>query len=388
MHSSNELYGSDRTLFDTVRTLDPVRFDPIVVLPSDGNGDGRLGDLLKDAGFTVHIMDLAVLRRRYLSPLGLLRLLVTAAADVRRLGALMSKHSVQLCYSNSSAVISGSIAARVYRVPHVWHVREIVAEPAFVGRALKWLINNLSTDIIVVSDAVRVWLAPSRRPVDVIYHGLDDPIVDPATRSRLRSELVNGRSGPLVGWVSRISTWKGHDTFVSMAELAAERFPQATFVLAGGPVPGLETLASALNDRINQSPYRDRIRYVGFRSDGPALVAALDVLVACPSRPDPFPRVVQEAMWQGVPVLATATGGLPELVSDGITGGLVHESGAVPLADRLGRMLDDPDGLARMGRASRKLAEERYNMPQYVHRLEAIFDRALSAPARQSGDRA
>src|SRR5207247_5446792 len=126
--------------------------------------------------------------------------------------------------------------------------------------------------------------------------------------------------GPLVGWVGRVGAWKGHGAFLALARLAAARWPEAVFVLAGGAVPGLELQVGELRRELDGDAAGGRIRYLGHVPDGPRLVGALDVLVACPTRPDPFPRVVEEALWHGVPVLAVRTGGLPELVRDGVTG--------------------------------------------------------------------
>jgi glycosyltransferase involved in cell wall biosynthesis len=286
---------------------------------------------------------------------------------------------VRLVYSNSTAVLSGALVAKLTGIPHVWHVREIVERPKVAGKILRFLVLSLSCRVVTVSNAVRSWLGPTSTPVEVVYHGLSDPLLDSARRAEIREDHTEGRTGPLIGWVNRVSSWKGHEVFLEMAELAAAQMHEATFVLAGGAVPGGEHLVSHLAERVSMSPYSRQIRYLGFISDAPSLVAALDIFVSCPTRPDPFPRVVQEAVWQGVPVLAVATGGLPELVTDGIDGILVPQADPARLASALVKMAGDPPALARMGTAARATAVERYSITRYASKMERIFTEAANA---------
>src|SRR2546430_15594658 len=94
LHSSNELYGSDRVLLSLVRGLDPLRFEPIVILPDDVPGGGTLAEALSKVGAEVHVRSLAVLRRRYLSPWGIGQLLLRTVADLWYLGTLARRRDI------------------------------------------------------------------------------------------------------------------------------------------------------------------------------------------------------------------------------------------------------------------------------------------------------
>jgi glycosyltransferase involved in cell wall biosynthesis len=386
LHAGDERYGSDRVFEDVVVGLDRDRFEPVVVLPRDVPGGGELGRRLCEAGLEVHRRDLAVLRRRYLAPAGLPVLATRLARDAVQLSLLAGRLRCDLVYTNTAAVLGGGLAARRSGRPHVWHVHEIVESPRPVSRLLRASIAHLSTEVIAVSQAVARWIGPLERPLTVLHNGVGERRATPAGRAAMRERLLAGRAGPLVGWVSRVSSWKGQERFVDMAERVVAARPDAVFVLAGGAVPGHGTLVDALHRRIAGSAYRDRIRYLGEVPDGPALVGALDVLVACPTRPDPLPRVVAESLWQGVPVLGVRTGGIPELVEDGRTGRLVASAEPADLAAGLLELLE-PGTLASMSRRAAQVGD-RFAVAPFVERVGAILDRAAwsAGPARGRED--
>ena len=383
LHASDERYGSDRVFHDVVVGLDRDRFEPVVVLPRDVPGGGDLGRRLSVAGLEVHRRDLAVLRRRYLAPAGLPVLATRLARDAVQLAWLAGHLRCDLVYTNTAAVLGGALAARRSGRPHVWHVHEIAESPRAVSRLLRASIAHLSTEVIAVSQAVSRWIGPLKCPLTVLHNGVGGPRATPAGRAATRERLLAGCAGPLVGWVSRVSSWKGQERFVDMAERVATARPDAVFVLAGGAVPGQESLVDALRGRIAATTHRDRIRYLGEVADGPALVGALDLLVTCPTRPDPLPRVVAEALWQGVPVLGVRTGGIPELVEDGQTGRLVGSAEPADLAAGLLELLE-PGTLASMSRRAAQLGD-RFAVAPFVERVGAILDRAAGSPGAGEG---
>jgi glycosyltransferase involved in cell wall biosynthesis len=321
---------------------------------------------------------LGVLRRRYLRPDGLPLLAARLLADRRRLSRLARERAVALVYSNTVAVQAGGLVARRLGLPHVWHVHEIVERPAAVARLLRATLRANADRRIAISQAVADWIGiPGTR---VIQNGLDEPRPSAADRAARRRELLDGRAGPLVGWVNRVSAWKGQGEFAAFARRAAARWPDAVFVLAGGAPPGSEALVADLRRSLAGDSAGGRIRYLGEVADGPGLIAALDVLVACPTRPEPLGRVAQEALWHGVPVLAVRTGGLPELVRDGTTGVLVDGPGPEALTAGLAALLEG-GRLAAMGAAAREDAAARFGVDAFVRQVEEELLAALDGAA-------
>jgi len=105
-------------------------------------------------------------------------------------------------------------------------------------------------------------------------------------------------------------------------------------------------------------------------------MASLDILVQ-PSRRETFGRVLIEAMASRKPVIATRIGGMPEIVTEGVTGILVHPEDPRDLAAAILELLRDPNRRRTMGDAGRRRVETYFGLPQRIHRLQTIYDRVL-----------
>src|SRR5688572_21261176 len=174
------------------------------------------------------------------------------------------------------------------------------------------------------------------------------PILGRSTRDRstVRSEL--GADGPLVVTVGRLAEQKGLPLLLDAAGLLAQRSPAPLFVLAGdGP------MEDALRRRIADEDLP--VRMLGRRDDVADLLAAADVVVV-PSTWEGQPLVVQEALRAGAPLVATAVGGIPDLVGDAAV--LVPYGDPASLADAIAALLDDPAAAEWLAATARARAAE------------------------------
>ncbi len=114
----------------------------------------------------------------------------------------------------------------------------------------------------------------------------------------------------------------------------------------------------------------------GNRDDIPELMRQMDVFVL-PSLAEGISNTILEAMACGLPVVATATGGNPELVEEGVTGHLVAVNDTAQLADTLLRYIEQPDIIARHGRAARQRVERRYSLERMVEQYQRVYDDCL-----------
>ncbi|HVM39333.1 MAG TPA: glycosyltransferase family 4 protein, partial [Acidimicrobiia bacterium] len=147
--------------------------------------------------------------------------------------------------------------------------------------------------------------------------------------------------------------WKGHDVFVEAAALVAERHPAVRFaVVAGCTFPEHEgAFDAAVQRRVGELGLSSRLVWTDGVDDMSAAMASFDLLVHASRLPEPFGRVVVEAMAQGTPVIGTTLGAGPELVPPS-AGRLVEPGDALALADAITALLDEPDKLAAMGEAA------------------------------------
>lgn len=214
------------------------------------------------------------------------------------------------------------------------------------------------------------WLAPER--VRVIYNGVDLARFDAATPAPLG--LPPGAVA--IGYVGSFEPRKGLPDLAEAWPRVAAALPHAHLVLVGEGTHG-----PLLRERLADAP---RVHFLGRRSDVPAVMRSLDLLVL-PSYVEGAPNVVLEAMAAGIPAVATAVSGTPELVRDGETGRLVAPRDPDGLARALVEVAGDAGLRARMGRAGRQRAENGFTLDGMIGRYEALL--AELAAARPGGAR-
>jgi glycosyltransferase involved in cell wall biosynthesis len=207
---------------------------------------------------------------------------------------------------------------------------------------------------------------PLGNPVDLVrFH----PDVDGA---RIRAELGIPDDVPVVGMVAHLTPWKGHEDFLSVAA----KVPGARCLVSGGDIYETEGHAGyleRLRRRAVDLGLGGRVHFLGNRDDVPEVLAALDVLVHCPTAPEPFGRSVAEAMAVGKPVVAARAGGLPEIVEDDVTGLLVPPGDVTACATAVTRLLSDPALRARMGAAGRRRAEFLFAPAPHAEQVMRIY---------------
>ena len=266
-----------------------------------------------------------------------------------------------LCCHGYKANLLGRIAARRRNIPVVAVARGWTAE-SFQVRLyerldrfhLRWMDH-----VVCVSEAqaAKVRRAGVRRErMSVIYNAIDltrfqEP--DARYRARLLRYFRQPRKH-IIGAAGRLSTEKGFDVLVAAAERVLRAHPSAGFVLFGdGPE------RSRLQRRINAAGLSQSFILSGFRADLDHFLPHFDLLVL-PSHTEGLPNVVLEAFAAGVPVVATAVGGTPEVIEDGVSGYLVPPGDAERMADRIGELLTVPEVLPDMGRQGRLRVQEKF----------------------------
>jgi glycosyltransferase involved in cell wall biosynthesis len=246
------------------------------------------------------------------------------------------------------------VAARLAWVPRILvthHTPELPRRDNLAGRLWQKLGWATRPEVIYTSEADRE--RDGRKPSHVVALGID---VERFASGRRALEKRDGR--PLVGNVARLAEQKDHRTLLAAAALV----PEADFAIAGdGELRGeLERTAGA------------NVRFLGARTDVPDVLASLDVF-AFPSLFEGLCLAVIEAQAAGVPVVATAVGGIKETVVNDETGLLVPPSDPQALAGAIRRLLDHPDDAARLATAARRRALERYSEEQMVSGTLALY---------------
>ncbi|GJL70405.1 MAG: glycosyl transferase group 1 [Nitrospirales bacterium] len=218
----------------------------------------------------------------------------------------------------------------------------------------------------------RTRLSPSR--VISIPTGVDLERFHPQSPdASLRKSLGLGIQGPLVGAVTFLRPEKGMMVLIEAVGWLKKRFSTVECVIIGdgGERP-------ALLDRIQELGLEQSVHLVGFRQDVPALLAILDVVVI-PSFEEGIPQSLTQALAMERPVVASAVGGVPEVVQDGLSGLLVPPKDPEILAEKIACLLHDPFAASRMGKAGRQVIQERYSMEHMLTQTEMVYRRLMQS---------
>ncbi|MEV5575706.1 glycosyltransferase family 4 protein [Spirillospora sp. NPDC052269] len=351
-------------LVESVRGLARDR-DVLVTLPADG----PLSQALRDAGACVEVIPVPVLRKAYMTPVGMLRLAFDSARSLPAAWRLLRRERATALYVNTVTIPLWLVAARLARVPALCHVHE--AEDGVPGPVRTALAAplRLARSVIVNSRASAAALGSAGGRAQIIYNGVDgpsEPVAEP------RAELSGTARIVLVG---RLSPRKGTDVAVRAVRLLHDRGVPVRLTLVGDVFPGYEWFEEELRTLAGGSP---AIEFAGFRPSVWASFAEADVAIV-PSRVEPFGNVAVEAMLAGRPVVVSATQGLTEIVIDGETGVRVTPDDPEALADALTRLLDDWNSALTMAKRARADATTRFGTARYHRELrEAVT--ALTAP--------
>ncbi|UCF05928.1 MAG: glycosyltransferase [bacterium] len=216
----------------------------------------------------------------------------------------------------------------------------------------------------------------------VIHNGIDTghfrPVSSAVQRRSLREACGIPAESFVVVIVAALRPEKNHEMLLRAAARMKQQGSGALFLIVG---EGKE--AGKLQSLVNMLQVRNAVRFMGLRKDIPDILALSDASVLC-SYPvvETFPLSVLEAMACGIPVVATAVGSIPEMVTDGVEGMLVPPGDVAALSEALGSLESDPERRARMGEAGRKRVEENFTEERMVRRYAELFRGFDTGPGR------
>jgi len=361
VHPSDELYGADHVLL-TVLDAIRARVQPVVVLPSD-TSPGLLSDALAARGIPVTRVNLPIIRRRYLNPVGVLKLAILTPFAVAALVRLGRRHRVVAIHTNTAVVLGAAIPAWILGAAHVWHIHEIV-QSRLLARVVALLTRLRTRRVVAISNAVRSRLvADGGRVTDVYWN--------PAPPWRPRPE---NDGPPIVTIVGRINGAKGHHEFVMASELIHATHPEAHFRVIGGSVPErAEAYEDVRKRSVALDPTGAWLEFVGWSGDIESELVRATVVALPSTVAEGLNITALEAMAVGRAIVATAVGGLPEVVTDGETGLLIPPGDSRALAAAIRRLLDDPALRAALVAGGHARIRAQFDLRVYGSSWDALY---------------
>lgn len=378
LHAGAEMYGADKVMLDLIRRLDKNKYNPLVILPTDG----VLVDELKKENIKVVVMPYPIMRRRYFNLKGLIQYASGMFEYTNKITKIAKEQRINLIHTNTAATLEGSFVSKKLHIPQLWSIHEIIVSPKIMYTVTSKLIAKYSSITITDSKAVKDHLDASgyfkEDAVKVIYNGVDSNRFKPDNDcSYLYDEWNIPKDAKIIGMMGRVNSWKGQADFLKAANIIMSKFPDVYTVFVGAAFEGEEWREKELANAIAQSPYKDRIINKGYRTDSEGIYKLYDVFVLPSTNPDPLPTVVLEAMATGKPIVGYKHGGVCEMVKDGYNGLLADVRNPEDLAIKIESLLEDNDKRTAMGKNSRKRLLEKFSIEAYVQNYSAEYDRLI-----------
>jgi glycosyltransferase involved in cell wall biosynthesis len=283
-----------------------------------------------------------------------------------------------------TSFLFGRLGARLVGLPSVLHFHSMLPMP-WTRRFLNRQLMSSSWRSIAVSEAVRGWaiqqfaIAPDRIAVLYNGHDIDRFAAPPAgARARIRRELALAADTPVIGVVGRLDiAQKGQDVMIRALPRLRARHADAVVLLVGdGPD---RARCEAL---VHHSGLDGAVHFLGARSDIPDVLAAIDVAVVPSVCDEGLPLVAIEASAAGRPVVASASGGLPEVILHDESGIIVPKGDLDGLVEATARILSDPALAKRLAQGGRRNAA-RFALSSHVSGLMEVYETALDEHRRR-----
>ncbi|HNV87316.1 MAG TPA: glycosyltransferase [Candidatus Omnitrophota bacterium] len=275
----------------------------------------------------------------------------------------------------------GVFPARLLKIPVIISSRREIALWQKRRHLMMVQLGNFFVDhVVCCSQAVREWVLKkekiSGKRASVIRNGVDfnrfRNSSRPDCRDKIRQEFGIPAKSFLIGTVANFSIEKGYPYLIDAAAIVLKKRPDARFLfIGGGPLLGeMKQKAEAVSPE-------GGIIFTGYRSDIPDLIAAMDVFVLA-SLIEGFPNALLEAMAMGTPVVATETGGIPELVRSGVDGVLVPPKNGERLAETVLTCLNDQQMAQKLGENARNKITNDFSLKRMLDQYEEFYQSLLS----------
>lgn len=312
--------------------------------------------------------------------------------DVRRLRRALGE--VDLVHTQASWDTWLVAWARVGLGRHVPMVRSRQnLKPIASHPSNRWLYGKSITRLVAASKTIEAdllrypFISPER--VRTVLNGIDPELFDPRrhpqkeARAALRADLGLAADAKVVAYVSRLTLRKQPEVFLQAARRLIERGSEACFLAVGGFV-GSKEYAEGLRQSV--ADLGDRVRFLGFREDIPALLRACDAFVL-PAPTEAFGLAPVEAMAMECPVVCADAAGLAETVVDGETGFLFEPGNAAACSDRIERLLADEELRLRMGRAGPPHVHAHFTKSHVLAGYLSCYRELVQTPIATAGER-
>lgn len=356
--------------------LDPERFDTILLGGALDEGEkSRVADLKRKS-----------IQIRTIEEMGREISLWYDFKALIKLYRIIRQENPDIVHTHTAkAGAIGRIAAWLAGVPIIIHTFHGHVFHHYFGRLKtrffilfeRWL-SQITTRIIVISDSqkydivTRFRISPEKKVITIpLGLELERFLLINKDNFNLKNELNIPKKEFLVGIVGRIVPIKNHELLLKAIKLLREQqIPVHLCVVGDGE------LRDQLNKSVREKNIFDYVHFIGWRLDMEKIYGGMDLL-ALSSYNEGTPVAIIEAMASQVPVVATAVGGVPDLITDGVTGLLSNSKDACDLAEKIKQILTDSEMKQKILKNARKLVERKYHYRRLIDDIQNFYEKLI-----------
>jgi len=288
------------------------------------------------------------------------------------------KPDVLVTCTNKDHFVAGA-ACQLVKLPHVWWVNDALTGDFFswpTRQVFRWQARGAAR-VIAVSEYCRTaltGLGVAAEKTVTIHNGIPPLTVDVNRSGTLREFFSIPSAELLFGTAGRFTPWKGQELFLELARRWVADNRPGHFLLIGRAFNEEQAFEDKLKQFVIKHKLEERVHFVAYQSNLPLVLMELDVFLHTSLRPEPFGRVLLEAMIARVPVLAAAAGGVPEIIDNGENGLLAQPGDVQDYFNQLDRLTGSEAERHRLAAAGRETALRQFT----VNRVSQQFNKLLN----------
>ena len=372
---SSAMVGAERSLLLLLKNIDRDCFNPIVILPASGSLKGEIEYLniktyeVKSpwwvSGWKRNVI-WTILRFGYS--------IIREVMALLKLYKIVEKEKIDMIYTNTIVNFSGAIIAFITKKPHIWHIREIIPDNPDLHFFLpdRWLFNFIlrySNKVITNSSATSKQFRNSKLDwkIRIVYNAID------VEEFKIHQPFpsINGvkTTDYVVAVIGSLQKRKAQDDAIKAVKIVKETIPNIKLLIVG---EGRKEFKNYLKNLTLKLGISNNIIFTGYRDDIPSILCHCKLLLV-PSWNEPFGRVVIEAFATGIPVIGTNSGGVKEIIKDGVTGYLVPPKSPLIIAEKMIYLFHHKNIAKKMGNAGEETVRNKFNAQYYKQNIEKII---------------
>jgi len=303
-----------------------------------------------------------------------------SAASLVKAAAFVRRHRVQVLHATDRPRDSSYVSLLGYLTGAV-SVVHMHASTGELSRPTLWGMRH-ATAVFAVSDFIRTGLirrAIKSEKIFTVHNAVDADHFDPESnldgRFSIRAQFGIPVDAPIAGIAARMNPWKGQFELIGAASRLREAFPNLHVMILGADVPEIR---AEFERKAREGGIADRLHFAGFQKDVRPFLREFDLFVH-PSYEEPFGLAIVEAMAMRKPVIACATGGVPEIITHSKDGWLVEPRSAEAVATAISMLLKDRELCRQLGDRARKTVRDRFSPRQQCAAVAQRYTDLISA---------